>query len=182
MPMVSLRAEFLLGTNSDELYINRSSQIRFCYLCSWQLSGHTEALLTFLQSANKAQHLSADCGWVPSGSSIIPDFSFKHFPSNPPFSTTSRKEGINTMRNQRSWGLSGILNPLWRKKKKVIVLACHCIGVSCISEIQLLWLILQKSIFPTLPVHEYHMENLDLSSNAEEIGIFQLLRMKMSVV
>lgn len=63
-----------------------------------------------------------------------------------------------------------------------MVPALHYIGVTHIKGIQLLWLILQKSIFPTLPLHEYHMKNLDLSSNAEEIGILQSLRMKMSII
>lgn len=121
---------FCRGANSDEPSINRSSQTRFCYLCCWQLSVHTGALITFLQSAKKTQHLSADRESVPSGSSIIPNFSSKQFPSKLPFSTTSRKEGMNIVRKQSFWeGLSGILNPLW-SKKNVILPAPHHIGMT----------------------------------------------------
>lgn len=63
--MNSISVEVL---NSDGLYINMDSQIRICYCSCWQLSVHTKAFITFMQSADKILHLSADSVLVRSGS------------------------------------------------------------------------------------------------------------------
>lgn len=91
--------------------MNTDSQIRVSYLCCRQLSTHTKAFITFVQSANKILHLSADGVLVHSGSKHYREFEFQ-FPIQS-FSSTSRKERTKTVKTQNFWGVvSGIVNLL----------------------------------------------------------------------